>query len=598
MINRDDVGRRAFLSGGAGAVCSALARTGSAQGQTSPSQPETSAASLVLRSGKVITVDDNFTIAQAVAIRDDRILAVGPDDAMRLHIEPGTRVVDLQGRTVIPGLIDGHAHMDREGLKAIFPSLGRVRSIKDIQERIAELARKSKPGEWIVTMPIGDPPFYLDVPDMLAEKRWPTRQELDSAAPNNPVLIRSIWGFWRSTPPLVSCVNTAALNRAGITRETASPDPSVVIERDKNGDLTGVFIESEMQPLAELIWFREATRFSHEDRTRALPLSAKTYHAYGTTGVFEEHGVANEVLRAYKDARRAGTLTMRTALVFSPNWKAVAGTSLSSFMEAWVGWLAEPALGDDWLKVTGLYVNIQHRSSDDLRAKAAPYTGWAGFNYDTGMPAERLKELALECARNDIRVVANAGLSPGIVDIMADVDKQIPLKGRRWIVGHVGRLSRREIAEAARMGLIITPHTNANIYKGGSDFQKALGPDRRDELTPLRQLLDAGVKVSLVTDNVPVSMFWPIWESVARLSMRDERIAPTQAIKRAEALRCSTINGAYLSFDEDKRGSIEVGKLADLAVLSADPLTVEESRIRDITSLMTIVGGRVVYEAA
>jgi predicted amidohydrolase YtcJ len=135
----------------------------------------------------------------------------------------------------------------------------------------------------------------------------------------------------------VSCVNTAALNRAGITRETASPDPGVVIERDKNGDPTGVLIESEMQPLAELIWFREATRFSREHRARAIPVSARTYHAFGTTGVFEEHGVANEVFRAYKDARRAGTLTMRTALVFSPNWKVVAESSLSSFLEAWGG---------------------------------------------------------------------------------------------------------------------------------------------------------------------------------------------------------------------------------------------------------------------
>src|SRR4051794_19902585 len=118
---------------------------------------------------------------------------------------------------------------------------------------------------------------------------------------------------------------------------------------------------------------------------------------------------------------------MRTALVFSPNWKVVAGNPRGSVLEAWGGWLGEPALGDDWLKVTGLYVNIQHRPSDDLRAKAAPYTGWAGFNYDTGLPADQLKELALECARNDIRVVANAALSPGILGILADVDKQIPL---------------------------------------------------------------------------------------------------------------------------------------------------------------------------
>jgi predicted amidohydrolase YtcJ len=151
--------------------------------------------------------------------------------------------------------------MDREALRNVFPSLGRVRSIRDIQDRIAELARGKPPGEWIVTMPIGDPPYYFDVPDILAEKRWPTRQELDAAAPNNPVYIRSIWGFWRGSPPLVSCANTEALKRAGITRDTVSPVETLTIQKDGNGDPTGVFIEREFQPVTELVWFRDATRF-------------------------------------------------------------------------------------------------------------------------------------------------------------------------------------------------------------------------------------------------------------------------------------------------------------------------------------------------
>src|SRR4029077_8400556 len=150
-------------------------------------------------------------IAQAVAIAGDRILAVGADDAMAPHAGPATQVIDLKGKTVVPGLIDGHAHMDREALRGIFPSLGRVRSIADIQDRIAELARARQPGEWIVNIPIGGPPYYFDVPEILAEKRWPTRQELDAAAPNNPVYIRAIWGFWRGIFPLVSCANTEAL---------------------------------------------------------------------------------------------------------------------------------------------------------------------------------------------------------------------------------------------------------------------------------------------------------------------------------------------------------------------------------------------------
>jgi predicted amidohydrolase YtcJ len=218
-------------------------------------------ADLILKNANVITIDARSSIAEAVAIAGDKILAVGPDAAMAAHTAPTTRVVDLSKRTVMPGLIDGHAHMDREALRNIFPALGKVRSIKDIQDRIAELARGKKPGEWIVTMPIGDPPYYFDMPGLLAEKRWPTRQELDAAAPNNPVFIRSIWGYWRGTFPLVSCANTEALKRAAITRDTISPVPSLEIQKDGNGNPTGVFIEQEMAPIAELIWFRDAARF-------------------------------------------------------------------------------------------------------------------------------------------------------------------------------------------------------------------------------------------------------------------------------------------------------------------------------------------------
>ena len=137
-----------------------------------PAAPASVAADLILKNGKIITVDSAFTIAQAIAIAGDRILAVGPDAAMAPHTGPATRVVDLQGKTVMPGITDGHAHADREALRNVFPSLGRVRSIGDIKDRIAELARGKRPGEWIVTMPIGDPPYYFDVPDILAEKRW------------------------------------------------------------------------------------------------------------------------------------------------------------------------------------------------------------------------------------------------------------------------------------------------------------------------------------------------------------------------------------------------------------------------------------------
>src|SRR5262249_5538660 len=159
--------------------------------------------------------------------------------------------------------------------------------------------------------------------ETLAERRWPTRMELDAAAPDNPVYIRSIWGYWRGTFPLVSCANTQALARAGITRDTVAPVATVSIEKDGNGDPTGVIVEREMAPIAELIWFRQATQFSHAHRLAALPHSARAYHAFGTTSVFEGHGVADEVLRVYQEAHQNGALTMRASLAVSADWTRV-----------------------------------------------------------------------------------------------------------------------------------------------------------------------------------------------------------------------------------------------------------------------------------
>jgi predicted amidohydrolase YtcJ len=590
--------RRLFLkaAGAAGTVLAgALPKAAGAQAPLqAPARAASGPADLILTNGKIITVDSAFTVAQAIAIAGDRVLAVGPDAAIAPLRSPATRIVDLKGKAVIPGITDGHAHMDREALRSVFPALGRVRSIRDIQDRIAELARAKQPGEWIVTMPIGDPPYYFDVPEILAEKRWPTRQELDAAAPNNPVFIRSIWGYWRGTFPLVSCANTEALKRAGITRDTASPVDTVKIEKDANGDPTGVFVEREMAPVAELIWFRQAAAFTPADRLRALPQSARAYHAFGTTSVFEGHGAATELLRTYKQAERGGTLTMRTALAFSPNWQAAGGAPLGSFVEAWAGWLGEPGFGNDWLKMSGLYVHVGREAADDVRARAAPYTGWAGFNSNHGLPRDQAKELLLQCAANDIRAVM---IGSSNLDLYDEVDREIPLKGRRWVISHISTISPRDIERIVRMGLVLTTHTNNYLYKGLHAQAQRLPPERHGEIVPLRSLLDAGVKVSLATDNVPVSPFLPIWQTVARTSYQSkERVAPAEALSRADALRCATANGAYLTFDEHKKGSLETGKLADLAVLSADPLTTEESSIADIRSLMTMVGGRIVHE--
>ncbi len=550
-------------------------------------------ADTILTGGRILTCDARFTIAEAVAIQGGRFVAVGDAAMVARHAGEGTRVIPLEGRAVMPGLIDGHAHMDREGLKEIFPSLAGARSIAAIQARIGDIAARTPKGQWIVTMPIGEPPYYFDLPESLAERRWPTRAELDEAAPDHPVYIRPIWGYWRHTLPLVSIANSRALALAGITRDTPPPAEGITIERDARGEPTGVFIEQGFVPLVELHFFRMAPGFTVTQRAAALPRSAAAYHAFGTTSVYEEHGVAAELLAAYQRVHAEGRLTMRSHLVFSPDWRGLDGVPMARIVEGWAHWLGERGLGDDMLRVSGIITEIGRTPDNALRAGALPYTGWAGFNYDFGLERARAKELLIACARSGVRVI---GIWPNMLDLYAEVDREVPIRDLRWVLGHISVLTREQVSRIRDLGLVLTTHTNRYIYKEGHLLQARWKLPDEDAIAPLRWLDEAGVRFSLATDNVPVSLWHPIWQSVTRMSLHTQRaVAPAQAISRERALRAATNDGAFLTMDEDRKGSIEAGKLADLAVLSEDPLSCAEPALREIEAVLTMVGGRIVH---
>lgn len=552
---------------------------------------------LVVRNAKVITVDPQSRIAEAVAVKDGRFVAVGDSETVSALAVAGTRIIEGAGRALVPGLIDGHAHMDREGLKTlIYPSLAGCTSIDDILERIADLVRTAKPGKWIVTMPIGDPPNFFGVPDCLAEKRYPNRWDLDRVAPDNPVYIRSIWGPWRHVMPLVSIANSKALEIAGITASTPAPGPSVTIEQDAaTGEPTGVFYEDTLYPLVELSLMRCAGGFSAADRVRGLRESMRLYNAFGTTSVVEGHGVAGEVLAAYQALRDTGEATVRGHLMFSPSWSVIDPADRLDCLREWASWLAGRGLGDATLRVAGLFAEFEGGEEHAVRARANPYTGWAGFHFDAGLPREDLKTVLLAAARLGIRV---SGIVPPMLDLFEAVDREAPIGDQRWILGHINVLSPDDVGRIRDLGLVVTTHTNRYVYKQGHLLKEKLGAAREDDIVPLRRLLDAGVHIAFATDNVPISLWHPVWHAVARKSLNTgEAIAPGQCLTRAEALWCATREGAWLSFEEDEKGSIEVGKLADFALLSDDPLTCPEDTLRDISAMLTVVDGRVVYEA-
>lgn len=214
------------------------------------------AADWILANGRILTLDGRAPRAEALAIAGGRIVAVGSTRDLRRWRGPRTRWVDLAGAPVIPGLVDVHAHLDREGLKFLYPSLASCRRVADIQALVRQLALARPPGEWVVTMPVGQPPFYLDVPQCLAEKRMPTRGELDAAAPAHPVYIRGIWGYWNK-PPILSVANSLALRLAGVTRDTIPPK-GIDILKDSAGEPTGVFIEHNVIPTLEFTLMKVA----------------------------------------------------------------------------------------------------------------------------------------------------------------------------------------------------------------------------------------------------------------------------------------------------------------------------------------------------
>ena len=552
------------------------------------------AADLIVTNARIVTVDAADRIAEAVACRGERIAAVGSARDIHGLADERTKIVDAGGRVVVPGLIDGHAHMDREGLKSVFPSLEGCRSVRDVLDRIEALAKDAAPGEWIVTMPVGDPPYYWNVPGCLRENRFPTRHELDEAAPDNPVYIRSIWGFWRHELPLESIANSRALELAGIGRDTEPETATIEFERDGAGELTGLIRETTYMPVAELGYFHVAPGFTHEDRVGGLTRAMRIYNSTATTSVLEEHGAAQELIDAYRSVHAAGTATARARLVFSPPWGGAPDIDYAKVLGEWAGWLGGLGEGDDWLRLGGMFTDTNLDADALFRATAAPYTGWSGFNYDTSVPEERMIEFMTEAARCDIRL---AVIGPRFLDLFEEVDRKVPIADKRWIIGHLDVMDDRKIRQAVDLGVVMTTHTNRYVYKHGHVLRDELGPARENDIVPLRRLLDAGVNIGLATDNVPTTLFFPIWHVVSRWNMfSEDRIAPGQALSREEALRCATMGGAFLTFDEASKGSIEAGKLADMAVLSDDPLACAEAALKDIVAETTIVGGKIVYE--
>lgn len=551
-------------------------------------------AELILRGGRIHTLDAASGTVEALAISGGVIVAAGADAKVMGLAGAATRVVDLEGRVAVPGFYDAHPHLDRMGLRdRSGVRIAHCRSVAEICEAIAQAAAHTPKGEWIVTLPMGAPPEdYVFEPGQLAEGRFPDRHDLDRAAPDHPVYIRSPWGWWTRLP-LPSVANSRALALAGVTRETPAPH-KVEIVRDASGEPTGVFLERNRAPILEYTLMGCVPKFTYEDRYQALRYAVRAASAVGITGAFEGHGVTPQIFDAYRRLEAAGELTVRMQLTLSAPTAAFGDAKISEMLDVWALTLA--GRGRDigtagLLREEAVCLDVADPDAARIIARGYPYEQWAGHFYQS-LPQERLIALGIEAARRGIRVCTLVCYElERVLQAFEAIDRVVPIRDKRWVAVHVTDASDDQLARMKTLGLVATV-TPTFMWMAEDRFNLAkLGPRG----TPIRRLLDAGIPVALSTDGVPHSMLFAVWEALARWDNDGKRQLGESGLSREEALRLSTVAGHYLTWDEGRRGPLAPGYAADIAVLDEDPLTCPLERIKSIGVARTFVGGREVY---
>ena len=556
-------------------------------------------ADTVLLNGTILTVDKAFSRAKAVAMSGGRFMAVGKNAEVKKLIGPDTRVLDLAGRTVVPGFIDTHGHIGLFGLETLAVSLAGTRSIAEIQQRIASRARETPPGQWIVTLPVGDPPYFFNVPNILQENRFPNRWDLDPVSPDHPVYITAP----TNRVPNSAVLNSQALHLAGITKDTPQPEHIEIVKAPDSGEPTGE-LRGTLQPIynpnpffVELAKLIPPPTYAHV--REGIKRLAPDFLAGGTTTLLEAHLNSPEELRAYAQLQAQGELPLRIFYTYEIDPQQSLET-IADYLRT-VSFAAGRGFGTEHLKVVGVSIGLDGPYWHGAAVNDAPYTGPFGQPVapEPLVPWEKYVAILRLAAEFGLRVHAEAA-GRGSIEIalraMREVQALTPIHDQRWVIEHVEFPTQEQIAQCRQLGVIPTTATNFIWGKGAEVYKDRLGPHYAKDAIPLRWWLDAGVPVSQSTDWGPRGALFTLWQSIARQAgLSGEVIGPAQRISREEALRIFTNNGAYALWMEHELGSIEVGKLADCVVLSDNPLTGKRDAIRDIQVELTIVGGNVVH---
>jgi predicted amidohydrolase YtcJ len=531
-------------------------------------------ADLIIRDAHIVTVDPKFSIAQAAAVRDGKFIAVGSDAEAMETAGPNTRVVDMHGKTVLPGFNDTHVHLTAGEDLPVQVDLTHIRSIADIGAKIAARAKQVKPGEWIV----GTRGWWEY---QLAEGRLPTRADLDAAAPQNPVAIPG---------PHYVIVNSRALALAGVTR--ATPDPQGgQIYKDSAGEPTGLLMDNAGRFVRKFI-----PHPSEAEKEAGLKRVLALVNSHGLTSAGDPSG-SPEDAALFRKLRDSGQLTVRVDFAYNID-PAEPLDKVDAELKALPkpgtdgdGMFRSDEIGETGLDGAELTALLEH-----------DYPGKPGYRGLQKVPTDQFEKFAALVARYGYRLrphaVGDAAIDEAL-DAFDYANKQTPITGRRWMIDHAFLLGPQHYDRVKRLGLIINSQYMHN-YELGALILKAWKRPLADRSEPYAEWLKNGIMFAGGSDG-PISYYaeplLEIYGEVTRGTQWGGRLGPDQGISRADAIRSVTINGAFTSFEEKEKGSIEPGKYADFVVLSGDILKVPAEQIRNLKVLATVLGGKTVYGA-
>lgn len=520
--------------------------------------------------GEVITVNDRNEVVEAVAVQGDKIIAVGSNEEILAYQNDHSKVIDLKGRTLMPGFIEAHMHISGYGTNELSVSCkaDHIKSIPDLLEDLRKQAEKTPKGSWVRAWGYHD--------QKVAEKRYPTIAELDSVSTEHPIIIVRACGH-------ISVVNSLALKMAGVTDDTPDPEGGIY-ERDAHGHLTGVLIETASMKMKAL------SAFSDDELDQAHKLASEKLLKLGITSIHDATGQGAMGLRALMRASKTGLLKQRIY--------TMVGRDL-----VWGSHLLESGiytgLGDYQFRIGPMKLFLDGSSSGPTVWTREPYTSdptnYGVYYYDQVTVDEHF----VTAHKQGWQITAHAQGDAAIDMMLKAIEKAnklYPRKDARHRIEHAGLAAPDLVQRMKEQQVIPTPNP-AFFYEYGDGYIKNYG-ERTNYMFPLRSYLEHGIKACITSDSpvTDVSPMRGLHSALTRLSQGGQVVGEDERISLMDAIRMYTMNPAYASFEEHVKGSIEVGKFADLIILDRSLLKADIDDILDIQVDATMIGGEILYE--